>query len=336
MHECGYYELASMKSIFGGIGHSGAILSASLSNDGVVVATVSANGEFCVWSMKSQKQLARRTWDRLTFNALACIPHSGLAVLGGGEYGAGMAPTMLSVLKLPEATSEKSIKGSIQFQDCSGLACSPDASVVAVATRSESVMLFETKTMKLLQHLDNEYQVTSVTYSPDGKLLACGGWHRVPMLWETETRKQVVVRFPQDEAAELAAIKLLQVVFSVDGSSVLALTERNYELPAGKSNHLDVWNLGARKRTGTYTLGERQINAIAAIDAEVVACASDDGSIALFDVVAGRFYEKIMAHQAPLRSLCCSSDRSLLVCASDDTTCSVWSVQSLPRPVRRD
>jgi ribosome assembly protein 4 len=63
-------------------------------------------------------------------------------------------------------------------------------------------------------------------------------------------------------------------------------------------------------------------------DGRLIASASFDKSIKLWDAVTGKFQTTLRGHVGPVYQVCWSGDSRLLVSGSKDATCKVWDVKT--------
>ena len=114
--------------------------------------------------------------------------------------------------RLPDDAIARYGKGWI-----AGLQYSPDGSRLAVAT-AIGIWLYDTGTLQEVDLLtgqtaiyENEtYSPSSMAYSPDGSILASGGWDRAIRLWDTTTGEDIKIL-----RGHLSGIRSL--AFSPDG-----------------------------------------------------------------------------------------------------------------------
>jgi len=102
------------------------------------------------------------------------------------------------------------------------LAISPDGRIVA-RTRHHTVDLWEVATGKrLLQQYDSHAAtVGCVAYSPDGSLIATGGWDGIVYLWDSKTGKRIREHHLMDESSMMVWWEWpMLVAFSPDGGTL--------------------------------------------------------------------------------------------------------------------
>ena len=201
-------------------------------------------------------------------------------------------------------------------------------------------------------HMDT---VDAVAVSPDGRLIASGGWDYTLRLWDRDTGRQV--RTLQTEGY------VEQISFSPDGQFV-ACAGRNgvkvqmwnvstggrverYCLPtnhavayspdgtriaAGGYHHepLRVWdvNTGRLLREWPEIRRTRPLAIAWSPDSKTVATARPDGTVILLDVDSGEVVRSFQDHTLDVKYVAFSSDGQLLASTSYDTTLRVWHVGS--------
>ncbi|MCS6859565.1 MAG: hypothetical protein NZT92_04500 [Abditibacteriales bacterium] len=126
------------------------------------------------------------------------------------------------LIMLSSATEERYLDG---LKDAArAVSCSPGGSLLAGASQSGTVTLWELRSDKeprvlSLPGADLKDGVHAVAFSPDGKLLASGGGDGVVRLWDTE-RGEVKTKFTVERPAPVRA-----VAFSPDGTVVAGGSE---------------------------------------------------------------------------------------------------------------
>lgn len=91
------------------------------------------------------------------------------------------------LLALPDGAVARLGKGGISWRD-RAVQFSSDGTLLAVAT-SIGVYLYDTQTLDEVAFLETNAQMTSVSFSPDGGILACGSWDKTIKLWDVATRQ---------------------------------------------------------------------------------------------------------------------------------------------------
>ncbi len=198
-----------------------------------------------------------------------------------------------------------------------GIAFSPDGKTIVSAGDNNQIFLWDAASGQQLGKLISDYEssgVSSMSLSPDGKILAtAGGWvNPYIILWDMTTLQQIGL--PISGHTDY----ITQVTFSPDGT-ILAST--------GHDNVVILWNVQTHEIIGQPLTG---INMAFSPDGKMLAIIADDRSMTLWDVKTQQVIRK-----AP--NLCCgvtfSPDGKTLVSSSVDeknnTLIRFWDVETL-------
>jgi WD40 repeat protein len=232
----------------------------------------------------------------------------GLIVLCGGVLGASPPPDphYKLVLQAPPAASVNSV------------AVSPDGSLVATAADEGGVRLYDAKTGVLLRAIGGAGD-RSVTFSPDGRTLAAGGFHMDKLVGvydvRTGNRLRTLAGHTEWEADACT--------FSPDGT-LLAST--------GTDRQILVWDLA------TGTLRHRlagqpfRVTTLAfSPDGATLVCGGK--SVRLWDMKTGRLRRTLTGHRDWVCTVAFSPDGTTIASGSCD-----WSFHrghDWPRPASR-
>jgi WD40 repeat protein len=156
--------------------------------------------------------------------------------------------------------------------------------------------------------------VTSAKFSPDGKLLALGGYRQVRLIDPASGNVIATLSGHANYVRSLA--------FSPDGKLLAA---------AGGSPQLEgeikVWDLQSRQVLKTLTGHKDCIYSIAwSPDGKLIASGSYDKMVKLWDVAAGREAMNLQDHIDAVFAVAFSPDGKRLASASQDRTVKIWDV----------
>jgi WD40 repeat protein len=156
--------------------------------------------------------------------------------------------------------------------------------------------------------------VTSAKFSPDGKLLAVGGYRQVRLI--DPPSGNVIATLSGN------ANYVRSVAFSPDGKLLAA---------AGGSPQLEgeikIWELQSRQVLKTLTGHKDCIYSIAwSPDGKLIASGSYDKSVRLWDVATGKEVNNLQDHIDAVFAVAFSPDGMRLASASQDRTVKIWSV----------
>ena len=133
-----------------------------------------------------------RAWDVATGAERQELPGAApLALCPGGPLLAMTAADPRTVQLWDPTTSQ--LRGTLEGHavGVTGVAISPDGTLVATADRSPEVRLWDARTQQLRAALPGHGgQVLSVAFSPDGRALATGGQDGAVRLWDVVTGRR--------------------------------------------------------------------------------------------------------------------------------------------------
>jgi WD40 repeat protein len=158
--------------------------------------------------------------------------------------------------------------------------------------------------------------VGSIAYSPDGKLLAVGGYKEVRLI--DAARGKVLARLSGH--ADLVR----SLAFSPDGKWLAAAGG----LPA-RSGEIKIWDVETHELLRTIAGHKDCIYSVAASpDGKLVASGSYDKLIKLWDVATGKELRTLKDHIDAVFAVAFSPDGKRLASGSQDRTVKVWDVAS--------
>jgi WD40 repeat protein len=158
--------------------------------------------------------------------------------------------------------------------------------------------------------------VVSLKFSPDGSILAAGGYKQVRMI-DASTGKLI-------QTLEGHADYVRSIVFSPDGKRLVA----GGGLPQ-QWGEIKVWDVASRKLLKTMRGHNDCIYSVAVSpDGKLVASGSYDKTIKLWDAQTGQELKTLLDHIDAVFAVAFSSDGKLLASGSQDRTVKIWNVAS--------
>ncbi|MDD9975855.1 MAG: WD40 repeat domain-containing protein [Candidatus Poribacteria bacterium] len=220
----------------------------------------------------------------------------------------------LATWALPEQAITRLGRGGAQ-----NVAFSPDESKLAVASRI-GLWLYDVATMNPLALWDTERGlVSTVTFSPDGTLIATGNWDAEVKVWNVQSQ-QCIFKTTRDGQLDNAH----QLLFSPDGQRLAS--------SGGRYGAVYVWLPETGEQVVKFTFenapekGLRYFIPLAfSLDGNMLASASPENTFSIWDIEAG---ERIVLfteqHTAPVSALTFSPCGQFLVSVDRDGAAYEW------------
>ncbi|MEN6643793.1 MAG: HEAT repeat domain-containing protein [Armatimonadia bacterium] len=198
------------------------------------------------------------------------------------------------------------------------------ARAVELLTKSDPVLCVEARNALLLAPSTlkgHTNWVSSVAFSPDGKLLASGSKDASVKLWSLpEEKLQATLEGHTD--------KVNSVAFSPDGK-LLASGSGRFE---GADNTVKLWSMPEGKLQATLEGHTYVVTSVAfSPDGKLLASGSWDNTVKLWSLPEGKLQATLEGHTESIRSVAFSPDGKLLASGSGrfegaDNTVKLWSL----------
>ncbi len=164
--------------------------------------------------------------------------------------------------------------------------------------------------------LRHAYIVSSIAYSPDGKVIASGSHLGTVRFWEPATGKELRVLAAHDGG-------VIGLAYSPDGK-VLAT--------GSWDRTIRLWDADTGAALRTLTGHTSEVSRLAfSPDGKVLASGSKDGTARLWDAATGNALSTIAAHAGEVRGLAFSADGKRLATSGTDKMIYVWDAESHQR-----
>ncbi|WP_013322705.1 hypothetical protein [Gloeothece verrucosa] len=171
-------------------------------------------------------------------------------------------------------------------------------------------VLFANEYNRLERHNDS---VTSVSFSPDGKILASGSWDKTIKLWDVQTGQEIRTLSGHNDS-------VYSVSFSGDGK-ILASGSRD--------KTIKLWDVQTGKEISTLSGHNDSVYSVSfSPDGKILASGSGDKTIKLWDVQTGQEIRTLSGHNDSVYSVSFSPDGKILASGSGYKTIKLWDVQT--------
>ena len=294
-------------------GHTNAISSIDVSQDGRLIVTGSIDRTVRLWNTQTGKTVLTLRGHNSEIYAVKFSPDNQLVASSGYD----------GRVILWSVKSGKPLR-TLELTSWSvAIAFSPDSRQLAVGSQERNIFIYDARNGNIVQTLETNFGIYALAFSPDGRYLAEGSFSIA--IWNLQTGK--IVRTLQGHQNSLRAI-----AFSKDGlflvSGSVDKTARLWNVETGETV-----KIFQTETPVTLKLQSRNLNLKWKMPVTCVAFSPDDKTLAmgtgraihLWDISTGNAVKILEGHEQSVTGVVFLSDRNSLASSSLDGTVRLWS-----------
>lgn len=287
---------------------AGAVVSASYSPDGTLLATGCADGSIKIWDTATGEVKYTLRGHKKPVKALAFAPVGALLASGNDDR---LVKLWDPIHGVELATLQKGYKGGIE-----SLAFSPDAALLVTAgghgKNVPEIRLWDVVGRQEVAVIQNEHtnHATAVVFAPDGKSFATGGKDGAVKVWDVYTRLVRHTLTGHDG-------RINALAYASDGKRLAS---------AGKDRSVRLWDPIGGTEERTLPSHATEVRAVA-FTPDGKRLASADNSVTLWDAATGRERMILKAHKNAIAALAFTPNGKSLATASYDRTVRIWEIK---------
>ena len=193
---------------------------------------------------------------------------------------------------------------------------SPDGRTVIIANRKDNeIVRWDTLNGQPLNSLflTHKKGLTSLVFSPDGKMILTGSDDGTARLWNSLSGEPVGRTMQHSK-------NVMAVAFSPDGRTILT---------GSADKTVRQWDTSSGKPVGKALLHKALVSAIAfSPDGKTILTGCDDNTARLWDARCGEPVGKVLEHNAWVLAVAFSPDGKTLLTGSEDKSVRLWDAKS--------
>ncbi|WP_413173651.1 eIF2A-related protein [Anabaena azotica] len=311
------------------VGHSDNVTDISFSHDGQLIASGSLDKTIKLWRVDGT---LIKTWNGHNgwVNTVSFSPDDQIIASGGED----------NLVKLWQSKDGKLIKRLPGHQSrITKIKFSLDGKLIASASGDKTIKLWNFEG-KLLQTLTGHgEQINSISFSPDDKIIASASADNSIKLWRLDGSLLATFKGHGEQGRDVNFSPDGKLIASASADKTIKLWQININQPqledinsvsfsksqifaAGWDGKISIWNQG---KIHQFLAHKNIINAVnISPDGKILATASADKSIKLWNSQNYQLIKTITGHQDQVTSISFSPNNQMLVSGSADKIIKLW------------
>lgn len=294
--------------------HSYVASALSYSPDGHTLTSGDGNGKLHFWEGNTRELASVLLGHNNAVTSVAYSPDGKNIV--SGSYG--------QTVRLWNASSGKTLH-VFEHSQAMKVAYNPTGKMVASGSDDGTIKLWDVESGKLISTLQghaeaiiavlgyNQESVASLTFSPDGQIIAAGLRDNTIRLWSVASGKSLATL--KGHTASVAGL-----VYSPDGKTLVSGSE---------DNTVRLWNAETGKVLRTLKGHTGGVAALAySPNGKIIASGANDNTIRLWDAKSGESQATLIGHSRLITSLSFSPHGRVIASGATDSTVRLWDINS--------
>lgn len=294
-------------------GHQYALSDAALSSDGQLLAGVGNDQMIHLWSLQGSHSA---TTHRALSGHRGLLHTVALSADGQTLASAGRDPAIY-IWDVANGQLCQTLYG--HTRDIYRVAFHPNQDWLASASADGTVRLWDWRSGQLLVTLaSGATMVYAVAFSPDGRTLASAGVGHTIRFWDMTQPHHPELVTERKIVQDVSELEIVTVAFSRDGD----------RLACGSTNLVHLWDQHGGEPVQLHRHSGWVMALAFSPDGTTLASASEDRTIALWDVVNGTLRRVLTGHTEGVYNVVFSPNGATLLSASADGTIKFWDSQT--------